>query len=305
MKNMNKRIIMLLVLSIGIISSIVAQSTITHIVARGETLMSIAKKYGTTTERLLELNPSADQFVYVGMNLKIPEIEEFIEKDSVKVPISPITKIVSEDKRSTKVKSVRSTYFGIVAGFSLSNYVGEDVDTDLRGGFHAGFLMGYHLTSYSLVEVGLSLATKGYNSNLSSSSGNYWNENGDNYDIKGEASMRTYNLDIPILVGIHYKGFYLKAGPYLSIAMVGQFKTKGYYTYYSDIHSSETEHRNDSQNISDMKNFNRFNAGVSAGIGYQARHFLIGATYQRGFVKLLQNANVYEQNILINIGLLL
>lgn len=44
-----------------------------HIVERGETLESIAAKYGVTTRQIIELNPDAGTFTYVGMELIIPE----------------------------------------------------------------------------------------------------------------------------------------------------------------------------------------------------------------------------------------
>lgn len=48
-----------------------AQEIVTHIVQRGETIESIAGKYGTTADTILRLNPDAADFVYVGMELKI------------------------------------------------------------------------------------------------------------------------------------------------------------------------------------------------------------------------------------------
>jgi len=44
-----------------------------HILERGETLESVAKKYGITTEQIIALNPDAKSFTYVGMELIIPE----------------------------------------------------------------------------------------------------------------------------------------------------------------------------------------------------------------------------------------
>lgn len=44
-----------------------------HVVERGETLESIAAKYGVTTRQIIELNPDAGTFTYVGMELIIPE----------------------------------------------------------------------------------------------------------------------------------------------------------------------------------------------------------------------------------------
>lgn len=47
-------------------------NTTKHIVDRGETLASIAKRYATTEAKIIELNPEAAQFIYVGMELTIP-----------------------------------------------------------------------------------------------------------------------------------------------------------------------------------------------------------------------------------------
>lgn len=49
-----------------------AQSTLKHTVDIGETLASIARRYGTTEARIIEINPEAADFIYVGMQLTIP-----------------------------------------------------------------------------------------------------------------------------------------------------------------------------------------------------------------------------------------
>lgn len=51
----------------------VAQTARKHVIERGETLESIATRYGVTTEEIIKLNPDAAQFVYVGMELTLPE----------------------------------------------------------------------------------------------------------------------------------------------------------------------------------------------------------------------------------------
>lgn len=58
-------------LMLGIIAA-TAQTTVTHIVDRGETLASIAKKYGTTEAEIIRLNPEAGQYIYVGQELTLP-----------------------------------------------------------------------------------------------------------------------------------------------------------------------------------------------------------------------------------------
>lgn len=50
-----------------------AEAQTKHILERGETLESIAKKYGVTTQQIIELNPEVATFTYIGMELTIPE----------------------------------------------------------------------------------------------------------------------------------------------------------------------------------------------------------------------------------------
>ncbi len=53
--------------------SINANAEQKHIIERGENLESIARKYGVTTQQIIELNPDAATFTYVGMELVIPD----------------------------------------------------------------------------------------------------------------------------------------------------------------------------------------------------------------------------------------
>lgn len=57
---------------IFIFLNVSAQTTISHIVRRGETIESIAKKYEVSVEDLQQLNPSTKKYLYAGMKLVIP-----------------------------------------------------------------------------------------------------------------------------------------------------------------------------------------------------------------------------------------
>lgn len=73
MKNLCiKRVFATLALGLCVLIASAQTSTIKHIVDRGETLASIAKRYGVTQAKIVELNPDAGQFIYVGMELIIP-----------------------------------------------------------------------------------------------------------------------------------------------------------------------------------------------------------------------------------------
>lgn len=54
------------------ISFVCAQSTSEHTVSSGETLQSIASKYGVSTAKLKAANPGLDDYIFTGMVLKLP-----------------------------------------------------------------------------------------------------------------------------------------------------------------------------------------------------------------------------------------
>lgn len=72
-------LVFMLVFSVGL--AFAQTTTVKHIVDRGETLQSIAKRYATTEAKIIEFNPDAAQFLYVGMELTIPV--EPVENDSI------------------------------------------------------------------------------------------------------------------------------------------------------------------------------------------------------------------------------
>lgn len=65
-----KRILMLMM--IAVCFAISAQTTTNYTVQRGETLASIAQKFGISEAAILETNPNAKQYLVAGMTLLIP-----------------------------------------------------------------------------------------------------------------------------------------------------------------------------------------------------------------------------------------
>lgn len=72
MKRKLSRLLVLIVLLTAHAVCMAQQTTVSHIVDRGETLASIAARYHVTEAQIIELNPQAGQFIYVGMELTIP-----------------------------------------------------------------------------------------------------------------------------------------------------------------------------------------------------------------------------------------
>lgn len=102
LKNM-KRILSFMVSLLICITSM-AQQVTTHTVAPGETLASIASKYGVSEEALKEANPETKKHLYTGMELAIPNVNKNVVSPVVPSPPNPapINAVVpSENKKTT------------------------------------------------------------------------------------------------------------------------------------------------------------------------------------------------------------
>lgn len=75
---MKKTVSFILCLFIALLSSysLFAQEYEEHVVARGETVSSIAKTYNITESTLIEANPMLKNYCYVGMKIRIPVLKE-------------------------------------------------------------------------------------------------------------------------------------------------------------------------------------------------------------------------------------
>lgn len=69
------RIICSLLLSLNLCLCMAQATMQSHVVQRGESIESIARKYAISVEDLKKANPSVEKYFYVGMKLKIPEIK--------------------------------------------------------------------------------------------------------------------------------------------------------------------------------------------------------------------------------------
>lgn len=155
--------------------AMVAQTSMTkHIVARGETLHDIATRYGTTTEKIINSNPQAAQFIYVGMELEIP----VTPTETVQQPATIVSpQEIRAERQSSNVLlstvetpqlSAQSTYssapasrFGIVAnGYFESDIIRYGANINLEGitlydsGFGIDFSIGWDVFWEPKFELG-------------------------------------------------------------------------------------------------------------------------------------------------------
>ncbi len=309
-----------LAIAIAIVTNIaVAQSTKVHVVERGETIESIAKKYNVTKEEIVKLNPDVAQFVYVGMELSIPvsPVSETTvapeSATSVTETNLPQNSFMSMESEPASM-SVSPNYgneiieFEIFGGLSINGFIGKDAkECNTKMGFNIGATARYYFLDNFFAEASLSVATKGYQYDYYDTSGDEWVEGGYNYDQETTTKYTSYNIDIPILVGYKFYvnedlNFKIKAGPYFTYALSGKKTEKGYMEYYEDIHSSSTEHINKETKIGDIDGFKNLVFGIQAGVGTDYKRYILQAYYQRGLTKNVGKTKMYEQNILVSIG---
>lgn len=138
-----------------------------HTVARGETLESIAQKYSTTPQAIITLNPDAAQFIYVGMELEIPQATSAVatsnstSNSNNKKNIGMI-EVDNETETSALEKSHWQPTFMIEYGFlpkedgvSGTNYAyaatlgANYYFTESNRGVFAGARIGYNSASYN------------------------------------------------------------------------------------------------------------------------------------------------------------
>ena len=86
-----------------------SQNTVKHVVERGETLQSIAQRYGTTVDKIIELNPDAAQIVYLGMELQIP-VTQIASSETATANQSPISTNGSNNGGNSEKKTNSSDF---------------------------------------------------------------------------------------------------------------------------------------------------------------------------------------------------
>ena len=149
-----------------------AQTVKKHVVERGETLESIARKHGTTAEELVKLNPDAAQFVYVGMELNLPEAPKEKTESTVKTettqPTATTTQAAATPKSYTEHEGKRGRIFPVFEiGFGFLDDQGTDgnafaynftagVNYFFTDKAYAGARIGYNGASLSSQTVDIS-----------------------------------------------------------------------------------------------------------------------------------------------------
>lgn len=313
-----KRYILSIIICLFSISTGLAQTISTHIIQRGETLLSIARKYGITGAQLQNANPETKDVFFVGMKLIIPtppKNGESPKEGNVAItktePANHPDKLTQDFHKTTQKEDCfysSKFHVGIYSGLSLADWYGKYIDnTKIATRFHIGLSLSYFFSEDFFTELNIGYATKGYEKDNRTSSGSTWDEDGLNYDQEGTETRKTNNIELSLLMGtgvLFSKGFYIgvKVGPYITNAFSGELNSKGTNTIYPDIHSSETEHYNKTTYLKDWKDYEKFGYGIQGGIGGHFNHISFWATYQMGLSKMIKKKDCHERVIMFTIG---
>ncbi|MCS7073313.1 MAG: PorT family protein [Bacteroidia bacterium] len=177
--------------------------------------------------------------------------------------------------------------FGFKASYNHSNLLGSernyifaDNQTKWLSGFQAGIQVNTHCHQNFWLKHQLQLSMRGATVNLIDSVHGIYS-----------SKLRTTYLDLlPISPTIHYHGFQVFAGPYLSLLADASIVRKQDGQDLIDKSIFGTSNNNESE----RKYLQKFDFGFLIGIEYQFPIGLsIGANYMRGFTDIFQFANSF------------
>ncbi|KRD06498.1 hypothetical protein ASE21_20300 [Flavobacterium sp. Root901] len=152
-----------------------------------------------------------------------------------------------------------TTEFGVKGGFNMSNLYGsgEDVDdNNILYGFNAGVYATLPISDFVAIQPEILFTTKGaeldYNNALAT----------------GNAKFRLNYIEVPLLVRVNItKNFNVHAGGYASYLVDSKVTGDGDINFEQEI---------------DTDDLNKFDAGISAGVGVDFSPVSIGLRYNYG-----------------------
>lgn len=196
------------------------------------------------------------------------------------------------------------TTFGIKAGISSAGLKGDApkslnnlldfsngmITTGNRTGFFAGGFANIPISGNISIEPGLYYIQKGYQMKGS------LNVKGlDFLGANATANLNSQYLDIPLLLKANFDGLQVFIGPQVSYLVQSDLKLKAGLLGFNLLNS----------NLDATSQFNRWDAGVTGGLGYQFKNGLsLNASYDYGLMKADANKNmdVYNRGLKLGLG---
>ncbi|MGE5944447.1 MAG: porin family protein [Flavobacteriales bacterium] len=159
-----------------------------------------------------------------------------------------------------QINDASMAQFGVKGGVNFSNMYTDDVDDDnMLTSFNAGLFVNLPISDMLSIQPEVLYSRKG--SELSY----------DNVFATGTAKFKLNYIEVPVLLKVNVTdNFNLHAGPYFA------------YLIDSQITNETNDGTFDFEDNFDNDDFNKFDAGLSAGLGFDFDSFGIGARYNYG-----------------------
>lgn len=171
---------------------------------------------------------------------------------------------------------------------SLLDYSNGMITTGNRTGFYGGASVAIPLGGVVSVEPGVYYTQKGYTMN-----GDLNIKGADFIGANAKAQLTSQYIDMPLLLKANVGGLEVFAGPQVSYLAKADLKTTAGVLGFNLL--------NRTMNATDQ--FNRWDAGVTGGIGYQfANGFSLSASYDHGLKKVDANQNLDSYNRSFKVG---
>lgn len=193
--------------------------------------------------------------------------------------------------------------FGIKGGFSSARMQGEAmnslgnlvdltggyVTTNSRSGFFAGGNVSLPVSENISIEPGLYYTQKGYEMR-----GDLQWKAVDFLSAAATAKLDAQYVDLPLLLKANFGGFQVFAGPQVSYLVNADLKTKAGILGINLLN----------KNWDVTNEYNRWDAGVTGGIGYQFKNGVnLSAAYDHGLSRVDANQSLEAYNRSFKVGL--
>lgn len=194
--------------------------------------------------------------------------------------------------------------YGLSAGAGIYNMRGETVNelkqvldftngiitTNAITGFNGGGYVNIPVGGNLSLEPGLYYSAKGYQLK-----GSYTVKDISILSADAVSTLRTGYIDMPVLLKANFNGLQVFAGPQVSYLTGASLNTRATVAFFNLLNS----------NMDVTNRFNRWDAAVTGGVGYQFSNGLrLTAAYERGLMKAdaAKNTELYNQGFTIRAG---
>lgn len=286
MKQQMKYLVALLAVLLSTLT-VAAQTQTTHEVQRGETIESIAQKYGVTTDAIIKANPDAETVFFVGMKLRIPAAASTNSTETVApasgtqpsvntVSVTPQTEVI---KPQTSAKGAEEPQLGLqFRRIKASYYFPTQMEKSERGHYRSSYMLSftaegeYVFTKNLFTSFGLGVVGSGSANSDQEGIANY-------FELKTSYTSVMLPLSIGFRSPITSKSnFDVYTGPVLAYTVSG-------YTKYRHVGGEWTEIK-----LSDNKDAERFNAYWTIGARVNLWGIDLGVEYLHMLSKTMEGA---------------